>query len=313
MNTIIVHTPQNESSWSYRYYNHFFKDFIEFLKTKFIVKEDTYYEFANRFQYEVQLLNNQTSSNMLECEMVIENEETKEFVIMSVSDNLTGLILNHKSNELCKKILVSQFDRENIFAHVKNNLLMEKYFPWIYFPSNQYDIDMLYEYRKSQPNTIDKFCFWGTSLEYRPILSHFNSNYFDGGRPIGEFYNYAKRLLQYRVALSVAGVGEFCYRDIENFGMGIPTIRFQYKNELYSPLIPNYHYISIDRPQDLDIDREGNEHHAKMIEDRFLEIKDDSDFLDFISNNARKYYEEYLTKESGINLTYRILELNDWE
>lgn len=313
MNTIIVHTPQNEISWTYRYYNRFFKSFIEFLKTKFIVEEDTYYEHANRLQYEVKLLNDVTKSNMLECEMIIENKDTKEFVVMSVSDVLTGSVLNHNLNPLCKKILFSQFDRGELYRHVRPSGDKEKYSPWIYFPSNLFDINSLYEYRKSQTELVDKFCFWGTSIEYRSILSHFDSNLFDGGRPIGDFYGYSKKLLTYKVALSIAGRGEFCYRDIENFGMGIPIIRFEYKNEMFNPLIPNYHYLSIERPEDLSIDREGKEHHAKMIENRFLEVKDDYEFLNFISNNARKYYEDYLSMDGGINTTYQILGLNEWE
>ena len=313
MNTIIIHTPQNEISWKYRYYNHFFKNFIEFLKTKFIVEEDTYYEHANMFQYDVNLLSDATKSGMLECEMIIENKDTKEFVVMSVSDVLTGSVLNHSPNPLCKKILFSQFDREDLFRHVRLTENKEKYSPWIYFPSNLFDIDSLYEYRKSQIELVDKFCFWGTSIEYRPILSHFDSNLFDGGRPIGDFYGYSKKLLTYKVALSISGRGEFCYRDIENFGMGIPIIRFEYKNEMFNPLIPNYHYISIERPEDLPIDREGNETHSKMIESRFLEVKDDYEFLNFISTNAKKYYDDHLTMDSGINTTYKILCLNEWE
>lgn len=313
MNTIIVHTPQNEISWTYRYYNHFFKSFIELLKTKFIVEEDTYYEHANLSQYEVRLLNDITKSNMLECEMIIENKDTEEFVVMSVSDLLTGSVLNHSSNPLCKKILFSQFDRIDLYRHLSNKKNEDKHSPWIYFPSNMFDIDSLYDYRKSQTEFVDKFCFWGTSIEYRSILAHFDSNLFDGGRPIGDFYGYSKKLLTYKVALSVAGRGEFCYRDIENFGMGIPILRFEYKNEMFNSLIPNYHYISVERPEDLPIDREGKEHHAKMIEKRFLEVKDDYEFLNFISNNARKYYQDYLSMDGGINTTYQILGLNEWE
>ena len=313
MKTIIVHTPQNDMSRTYRYYNHFWGFFIEFLKTKFVVEEDTHYEDANRTSYPVKLLNELSKSDMLECEMIIENKETQEFVVMSVSDLLTGSVLNHQSNPLCKKILFSQFDREIITKHLRAPENIHKFSPWIYFPSNLFDIDSLYDYRKSQTELLDKFGFWGTSIEYRSILSHFDKTYFDGGRPIGDFYGYSKTLLKYKVALSIAGRGEFCYRDIENFGMGIPIIRFEYKNELYNPLIPNYHYISIERPEDLPIDREGKEHHAKMIEKRFLEVKDDKNFLDFISQNARKYYEDFLSKDGAINTTYKILGLNEWE
>ena len=75
--------------------------------------------------------------------------------------------------------------------------------------------------------------------------------------------------------------------------LGIPFLRFEYISELNPNLIPNFHYISVERPDDLKIDRIGNEEHARMLEKRFLEVKDDTDFLNFISNNARNYYETY--------------------
>jgi len=313
MNTIIVHTPQNDMSRTYRYYNHFWFYFINHLKTKFVVEEDTFYDLANIRSYEVQLLNQDSKSDMLECEMIIENKQTKEFVVLSVSDLLTGSVLNHQSNPLCKKILFCQFDRDLIYRHLRSPENKEKFSPWIYFPSNLYDVDTIYEMRKNTTEFIEKFCFWGTSLEARQILTHFDNSLFDGGRPIGDFYTYAKKLISYKVGLSIAGRGEFCYRDIENFAIGLPILRFEYKNEMVNPLIPNYHYISVNRPDDLPIDREGQKHHAEMLEKRFLEVKDDLDFLNFISKNARKYYEDYLSQEGAINLTYKILNLNDWE
>jgi hypothetical protein len=110
MAKLIIHTPQNEISSRYRYYNIFFRNLIDFIKNKFDVIEDTFYENANSKSYDVVLLNSDTKSELLECEMIIENEETKEFLVLSVSDLLTGAILNHQSNPLCKKILVSQYN-----------------------------------------------------------------------------------------------------------------------------------------------------------------------------------------------------------
>lgn len=312
MTKIIIHTPQNEHSWNYRYYNIFFKEFINYLKTKFDVEEDTYFENANVTYYPVKLLNDISSSLMLECEMIIENKETNEFVVMSVSDNLTGAILNHRLNPLCKKVIFSQYDEANLVAHVgKENLF--KFSPWIYFPSNLFEIDSIYQQRTSETNLIDKFYFRGTSIEDRKILSYFDKQYFEGGLPIGDFNSYANDLIKYKVALSIAGRGEFCYRDVENFGLGVPIIRFEYLNKMAIPLIPNYHYISVDRPKDLIYDRMGNEVHAKMIIDRFLEVKDDFEFLNFISSNARKYYDNYLSMNSSINLTFNLLGLYEWE
>jgi hypothetical protein len=148
----------------------------------------------------------------------------------------------------------------------------------------------------------------------RPILNFFSEDFLYWGGPIGGlFNNYAEEMLNFNVAFSVAGRGELCYRDIECMGMGIPFIRFEYTSELIEPLIPNYHYISVERPDDLkdwmNLDRNGLSHHAEMVTKRFLEIKDDYSFLEFISKNARKYYEDYLSPTSSVKHTIKLLEL----
>jgi hypothetical protein len=293
-------------------YNYFWEEFVNFLKTKFIVEEDTYYELANHRSYEITLLCG-ININLLECEMIIENKKTQEFVVLSISDSLTAAALNNQDNPLCKKVLISQFHRSIIKQHVKNEINFNKYFPWIYFPSNIFDLDSIYKERKNTTDFIDKFFFRGTSIEDRIILSKFNTEYFEGGLPIAEFDGYARILIKHKVALSISGRGEFCYRDIENFAIGTPILRFEFNNEMFVPLVPNFHYISVSRPSDLILDRLGEKHHANMLEKRFLEVKDDMDFLNFISDNARKYYENYLSINSSINLTYKILGLNEWE
>jgi hypothetical protein len=53
----------------------------------------------------------------------------------------------------------------------------------------------------------------------------------------------------------------------------------------------------------------GNEVHARMIVDRFLEVKDDKDFLDFIANNAKLYYETYLKRYNNVSHTLKLLNL----
>jgi hypothetical protein len=312
MAKLIIHTPQNEISSRYRYYNIFFRNLIDFIKNKFDVIEDTFYENANSKSYDVVLLNSDTKSELLECEMIIENEETKEFLVLSVSDLLTGAILNHQSNPLCKKILVSQYNECLIKDHLHGDFI-NKFSPWIYFPSNEFDLESKYEERQKITEFIDKFCFWGTSIEDRKILSHFDKKYFDGGLPIGVFDSYANTVIKYKVALSISGRGEFCYRDIENFAMGIPIIRFEYDNKMANPLIPNYHYISIQKPEDLILDRMGDRHHANKIEQRFLEIKDNIDFLNFISKNAKNYYDNNLSPLKSVENTYYLLELHSWE
>jgi hypothetical protein len=311
MRKIIIHNPCNEHTRYFRDYNLFWDDLTEKLKTKYEVTENRYFEFANQFSYKVKLKHQTCEPNnfvLLECEYVIEFEDTGEFYILSVSDTLSHAILNEKSNSKLKKVLISQFNYDEILHHVGNENI-KKYSPWIYFPCTIDDLEVFYQKRKTTNSFADKMYFRGTSISDRPIVTYINQEYLNGYQPIGGPTTYFNDLINYKVGLSIAGRGEFCYRDIEYMGLGIPFIRFNYISQLNPNLIPNFHYISVDRPEELLIDRLGNETHAKMIERRFLEVKDNKDFLEYISTNSRKYYETYLTRISRVDHTLNLLGL----
>lgn len=309
MRKIIVHNPCNEHTRYFRDYNLFWDDLTDELKKRYDVTENRYYELANSQRFKVNLKNQTCPEDnflLLECEYVIEFEDTGEFYIMSVSDDLTHAILNELTNPLLRKVLISQYLPEQIKGYVKTE---DKTSPWIYFPCTIDDLEPYYIKRKNNTELIDKMVFRGTSLDDRTILSHLSENVFDGPTPVGGPEKYFDDVINYKVGLSVAGRGELCYRDIEYMALGIPFLRFEYNTKLNPNLIPNYHYISVNRPEDLIKDRLGNEEHSKMLEKRFLEVKDDVEFLNFISNNARNYYETYLNRENRVAHTLNLLEL----
>jgi hypothetical protein len=311
MKKIIVHNPCNEHTRYFRDYNLFWDELTDRLKQKYTVVENRYFENAHKERFRVNLnslINPNKGLLLMECEYVIEFEDTGEFYVMSVSDDLPHDILNEHQNPLLKKVLVSQFDRNKIESHVTSTY-MEKYSPWIYFPCTIDNLEVYYEKRKTIDEFVDKMYFRGSSISDRPIVTHVSPDYLNGYTPIGGPNTYFDDLIKYKVGLSVAGRGELCYRDIEYMCIGIPMLRFNYISELNPNLIPNYHYISVERPDDLPIDRLGNETHAKLLEERFLEVKDNKEFLDFISKNARDYYVNYLSKNNRVKHTLNLLNI----
>jgi len=309
---LIIHQPTNHYSNRYRYYNIFFDNLIKKLSKKNDVIVDRYYKNVHRGRVEVDLgwsEDNNFLIEMQDCEMIIEDYDTKETQILSVSDDLTPTSLNLQSYDNTKKIFISQFIRDKVYHHV-NEKYWEKYNPWIYFPSNEYDLESYYEKRKNMINKQEKLYFRGETFS-REILQYFNSDVFHGGNSIGGFDSYANELINFKLGLSVAGRGEICYRDIEYMALGVPFIRFEYTSEFFEPLIPNFHYVSVDRPDDLfdwmKLDRLGEKHHAELIIKRYLEVKDDDKFLNFISKNAKEYYNKYLSPSSSVDFTIKML------
>jgi len=153
--------------------------------------------------------------------------------------------------------------------------------------------------------------FKGTSLEDRSILFHIDKNIITDFHPIPPEY-YFEEIIKHKIALSIDGRGEFCYRDIECFAIGVPTLRFEFVSKFNDPLIPNYHYISIPRPSDMDLYRTGNKSHAELIEKRYFEVLENNEFLNFISKNARDYYDKNCAMDVNINNTFELLELKNW-
>jgi hypothetical protein len=319
---IIIHNPTNFTTKKYRYYNIFFDKLVETLKEKFDIIENRYFIDSHKERHPIKLLYDEQNTNishstlMLECEMILENYDTKQLKVLSVSDYFThanlGLFNNEVAQPYISKILLSQFNRKSIEHHCYNKVIDSVYSPWIYFPSNLYDLNELYNKRQKISSLIDKFYFRGSGLEHRPMIKHFNQQLFYGGGSIGNFENYANEAIQYKIGFSCAGSAQFCYRDIEYMAMGIPMLRFEYTNEMSPNLIPNFHYISITPPYDCLSEHTMTNEHAQIVENKFLEIKNDIEFLQFISNNAREYYLNFIHDINGIQNTLQILKIEEW-
>ena len=292
-----------------RYYNYFWDKLIDCISKYHNVTEfrdaSDFYDNSGINQIE----------KMQDSDLLVLNENTGCFVVFSCCDILQPEILSFKHHDKFKKIFLSQYFDPNIRANALEQY--ENFSPWIYFPCFVEDLDQYYFMRKYEKNEfIDKLFFKGTA-PHRPILNHFLNDFVESADYSVSFQEYSKTLIKFKAGLSLGGRGEFCYRDIEYMAMGLPMLIFEYQSKMLFPLIPNYHYISLDIPKDLPqeehrdnlyLDRLGDKHHAEMLERRFLEVKDDKDFLDYISNNARKYYEEYLSPEGGIRTTIDLIE-----
>jgi hypothetical protein len=310
MTKIRVHNPCNAHTRYYRCYNLFWDKFTDHLKTVFDVDENRYFEYAHMHRFPVKLQKGTTDNFLLmECEYVVENLDTGEFVVLSVSDDLSHATINEKHNPYLKKVLISQFLPKKISDHVGDFLY--KYSPWTYFQSSIEDLEPYYKKRLEMDPSIDTIYFRGTSLEDRKIIHYIDKNIITNFNPIvpDQYFN---EMINHKVALSVDGRGEFCYRDIECLAIGIPMLRFEYASKFYNELVPNYHYISIPRPSDMGLYRLGNERHAKILENRYGEVINDKEFLKFIAKNGRKYYEENCEMNQVIKNTFKLLNLDFW-
>ena len=89
-------------------------------------------------------------------------------------------------------------------------------------------------------------------------------------------------------------------------------LRYEFLSKMNTPLVPNFHYISVDRPNDLPLYRDGTKVHADKLIERYREVIGDKEFLEFISKNARQYFDDNLKYENLIPKTFQLLKLDDW-
>lgn len=119
---------------------------------------------------------------------------------------------------------------------------------------------------------------------------------FDQNIAVDEFY---KELASHKIALSLPGLGKSCHREFECFAVGTVVISPKFQNIYHVPLIPNYHYLSVDwgTPDEI----------AASIRNRISTLEDSE--IARIRANAIKYYDDNIRFESSIRWLEHLLEL----
>ena len=131
---------------------------------------------------------------------------------------------------------------------------------------------------------------------------------YDIGFPKEEYWNLMN---EYAVILSLNGNGEFCVRDVEGMGFGIPVIRSELKSMRHYPLAPDVHYIKGSVVSDIAwMSYPG--YTAQEIAQQFIEkletIVYDDDFLMEIHTNGLRYYEQYGSNQKIVELFFELFD-----
>jgi hypothetical protein len=142
-------------------------------------------------------------------------------------------------------------------------------------------IGWIYDSRKQIADILNKhplFELFGTEAEYR-----------------GE--NYYEKMSQYALTLSFNGNGEWCLRDVESMGLGIPTVRAEMKTPFYKGLYPGVNYIKGMKPSPnahMTFYQHSFEDTAACYIDAVEKAINDEELLMSISKNNTEYYDKYL-------------------
>jgi hypothetical protein len=265
--------------------------------------------------------------------MVIQNTANNKFFVVSYWDKLNDFFHTNWDVENCVEILTG------IGLH-KNDIFYEKldvkYTPTSFVGStlqNEFRIEELYKQRMEMgKNSLldrtkrklglhkgtdpygrtypEKLMFRGYTYLFRKHIIN-DERYVVHTDKVDE-PTYLQELDSYALNFSPNGAGEICFRDFEVMGLGSALFRQKLVVDFHNKLIPNYHYISVDFddiPKDTDYVTYWNKL-ADRIHERFQEVKDDHDFIDFVAKNGRKWYEENGTAEKNSEIIVSLLDLN---
>lgn len=270
--------------------------------------------------------------------MGIENPITGKKIIVSYADNNKGMFLKDTQFGWNPKTIVQAFISSDYrtIVHALTNKLDRSFVEF-----SQHDIDVtippsvfvpfsypvwsvpfgttivpqLYSSRETlalSKNRKQELHFRGLLWEPRAAILHSGTHpeiHYTGERLCD--LEYGKELLQYRCGISLNGNAEICNRDIELMSLGIPILRpTLICSETHVPLIPNYHYIAFD------FEREPLNaavypgaplnYNSKLVWDamvtRWEEVKHDYDYLDFVGNNGRLWYEQHGEYDQHVKL-----------
>ena len=242
---------------------------------------------------------------------IIENQKNGKYILVNYFDSITAL---HKHNGWDLHNLVDIVTTPGVHL---NNLNFEKsslkHTPASYIFHSADQNDYLKNFH-SKPKTIDGLHFRGKTYLFRKYLEN-DDRYTildtsNGKNGIGN-KNFLDELSSLKISLCLNGTAEITYRDIESFAVKTPVLRPTLTCEFHNKLIPNKHYIAVNL--DNIKYKSGLEYYkakADKIYKRYLEVKDDKDYLNFVSTKAHEWFLKNATIESNIDILLKVIDLN---
>jgi len=249
--------------------------------------------------------------------MIIENVKSKKYFLITYCDKMSCISeYNGWDLKNCVEIFSSAGMHDNDVYY--NPLNINNYTPFSYLTS-RLDVDetcnklsMFVNQERVMPN---KPMFRGKLYLFREYLKQDErfdilSTDDDGGYlPV---FDYIRHLNKYAINMSLNGAGEICYRDMEIMRLGTALFRPKLVTRFNEPLIPNYHYISVDYDSikdELDCESFYKLKSDLMIQ-RWNEVIKDRDYIDEVSRNGKEWFERNGTKEKHAELALKLLNFD---
>jgi hypothetical protein len=225
--------------------------------------------------------------------MTITNLDTKKYLIISYWDRPIEMTWEGNGWD-------TQYRVELISSSGSNPKM--NFTPYSYLPYSIVFDELSKNSKKIEDKEKNELEFRGFLYNERLSLSKIGDIKISD-KKIFPFETYFDDLTNNKICLSLNGAGEICNRDIEILSARSALLRPELKLQFHNKLIPNYHYISFEMNNDPVILN-------KIILDRYNEVKDDVEFLKYISENGYQWYLENGTIDSNVKILKEIIDIN---
>ena len=223
--------------------------------------------------------------------LIIENDDTKKYISVTYLDKVRYMQDPGRNWDLdnCVDVYASCGVHEQDFWYEPIDDFKVK--PFTYSVSTKEMLKALDKHQGIEKKMPDKLPFRGKLYNYRNFLSKDDRfNVVDGYKNAND---YALEMSSNTINLSLNGVGETCQRDMEILAAGTALFREKLNPQFHNPLIPNHHYIAVDCDH---IKHIRNEHkyynaQAEVYLERWSEVKDDRELIEFVAKNGKEWYE----------------------
>ena len=222
--------------------------------------------------------------------MTIKNLDNDKYIVVSYWDHPQEFDMEHHGWDKSKRVSLYTS------AGIKGN---EPFTPFSYLPYTT----LFDEYAKNAVDLENKknneLIFRGFLYGERYTLASTNKIKIIDEKIMPENM-YFEDLTNNKICLSLNGAGEICNRDIEILSSKSVLFRPKLKQIFHNELIPDFHYVSYD------YDSNPNTQ-ADIILEKYEQIKNDDEYLKFISENGYKCFLENGTISSNVRILSEII------
>lgn len=143
--------------------------------------------------------------------------------------------------------------------------------------------------------------FRGFLYHHRKTMQEYIPELFEESRK--GVIDYFHELNDSKICLSLDGAGEICNRDLEILCCGSVLLRPELTQIFNEPLIPDYHYVAVEKVNNPKIQLD-------LILEKYNRIKEDNNLLETIGRNGHEWFERNGSIQANVDLLKRLVNID---